>query len=72
MDSVVGVSFTGVPISDGTDEKNQDPFYPTKGKGRVNHVDYCLGDVTKANPFYHFYSFSPCMVKSAQKKSTSP
>jgi hypothetical protein len=72
FDGVVGVSFTGVPIFDGTDERDEDPFYPSKGHSIVKHIDYCLGDVNKINPFYHFYSFSPCMEKSIQKLSDTP
>ena len=66
---VVGVAFTGVPIMDGNSENNLDPFYPNPSCSASNYQyqsDSCLGNVNSQTPFYHYYSFSPCMLPSAQ------
>jgi hypothetical protein len=66
---VVGVSFTGVPIMTGNSENDADPFYPNPLPAPFYQgtSDFCLGNVNAQTPFYHFYSFSPCMLPSAQK-----
>ena len=71
---VVGVSFSGVPIFGGSGENNRDAFYPhpVDGNDYVGQMDNCLGHVTKNNPFYHHYSFSPCMQSCAQRNSYHP
>jgi hypothetical protein len=70
---VVGITLTGVPIFAGTSEANVDPFYPNPNAPPYyqDKVDSCLGNVSPATPFYHFYTFSPCMIASPQKSSSS-
>lgn len=48
MDGVVGVSFTGVPIFDGTDERDEDPFYPSECHNIIKLIssDYSALDVS--------------------------
>lgn len=69
---MVGISFTGVPIMDGNSEFGLDPFYPkpaVPSAALQSQSDYCLGSVTSQVPFYHYYSFSPCMTTSSQQLS---
>jgi hypothetical protein len=63
----VGVALNGVPIHAGLSEKNSLDFYSPKSSGVVSRmtVDECLGAVNSATyntNFYHYYSFSPCML----------
>lgn len=73
LKGVVGVTFTGVPIMQGITDDDVDPFYPNPNVPPFyqDQVDACLGNVNSNHPFYHFYSFSPCMMSSPQKSSSS-
>lgn len=70
---VVGVSFTGVPILVGTTVDDVDPFYPNPDVPPYyqNQVDQCLGTADSNKNYYHFQSFSPCMMASPQKSATA-
>jgi hypothetical protein len=72
LEGVVGIAFTGVPIFGGTSEANKDPLYPspTTGMNYLNKLDACLGLVHGQTLFYHYYTFSPCMMTSTLKSAT--
>ena len=54
----------------GNSENNLDPFYPNPASQSADlqyQSDSCLGNVNAHTPFYHYYSFSPCMLPSPQQ-----
>lgn len=75
VDGVVGITFTGVPIYGGSGEgTNKDAILPKPASAMsyLNQMDFCLGNVNSISQFYHFYTFSPCMMTSAQKSADPP
>lgn len=73
LNGIVGVSFTGVPILVGTSTDDVDPFYPNPDVPPYaqQSVDQCLGTADADKNFYHFNSFSPCMMASPQKSASA-
>ena len=64
---MVGIAFTGVPIFDGSSENNVDALFPNPNIPANNYLhtmDACLGNVDHQNPFYHYYTYSPCMMNT--------
>eukprot|EP00347_Sterkiella_histriomuscorum_P012707 403367527 len=72
-DKVVGISINGVPILQGLSESGYDPYYPraygSKRTPKVVGVDFCLG-YTGLSKYYHYYTFSPCMLDTNIKAIT--
>lgn len=72
-DSVVGVALDGVPIMAGIAEISHDPFNPVKWDNKpIIRMDFdgCLGN-NDYSDFYHYYSFSPCMLNTNIKASAT-
>lgn len=72
--TVVGIALNGVPIVSGTSELGFDALYP-KAYGentqpRGIDLDLCLGTADYSR-FYHYYSFSPCIMPSKIKAITT-
>jgi hypothetical protein len=62
VNSIVGMSLSGVPIFSGTSELGQDAFFPANNSGKRGlTVDTCLGS-NELTSYYHYYSFSPCIL----------
>lgn len=54
------MTISGVPLFSGTSELNYDFRLPSS-PGKPIGVDLCLGNNDYA-PFYHYYSYSPCIL----------
>jgi hypothetical protein len=67
---VVGIAFNGVPIYSAYSELFYDALYPkaygSRTLPRAVPIDACMGSIAYAT-FYHYYSFSPCIVESTYK-----
>eukprot|EP00347_Sterkiella_histriomuscorum_P016074 403354588 len=71
--SVIGISLNGVPIVSGTSELGYDALAPKKYGANIDpqpiDVDLCLGTADYSR-FYHYYSFSPCILPTDVKTNT--
>eukprot|EP00347_Sterkiella_histriomuscorum_P006962 403350773 len=62
---IVGITLNGVPLFHGSSELQYDAFFP-KSYGLYRFpkgvdIDTCLGSAQYSS-FYHYYSFSPCII----------
>lgn len=72
---IVGIAFNGVPFFSGTSELGYDAFFPRAFGNHLKplgvNVDHCLGS-SDHSTFYHYYSFSPCIMPSPTKLIQTP
>lgn len=70
----MGIALNGVPIMRALSELNYDAFYPIAHSTYKNPIailpDNCLGS-NDYNSFYHYYTFTPCIVTAAAKGGNS-
>jgi hypothetical protein len=73
LDSVVGVALNGVPFFTGTSEIGSDAYFP-KSTDLYYYAaidpDSCLGS-SDYDSYYHYYSYSPCILFSKAKNVSS-
>lgn len=62
--SIVGLTLAGVPIFSGTSEFGSDAFF--SNNLQKPYFDSCLGSAFPSQ-FYHYYSFSPCILNTQMK-----
>jgi hypothetical protein len=71
--NIVGVLLNGVPLFSGlSDNINYDALQSyIAGTSGATNLDQCLGGYN-AYGFYHYYSYSPCILDSLIKSATTP
>jgi hypothetical protein len=69
--SIIGVALNGVPMSNGFSELHYDFIFPkaysTMKYPKTIDIDVCFGNQLYSG-FYHYYSFSPCILLSNNDK----